>query len=76
MNQVIMCTHLTILQDSHIDITDGRKLNKKFCEDLISYFPFPTTSKSSSVIACVYVAAETCLPSRCLVTMGDTKTAR
>jgi hypothetical protein len=51
--------------------------NKKFCEEPISYFPWYGTghigndaSKNSSIVACVFVAAVTFLPSRCLATIG------
>jgi hypothetical protein len=51
--------------------------NKKFWEDLIAYFPRYDTdhidndaSKSSSTVACVFVAAVKFLPSRCLATIG------
>jgi hypothetical protein len=51
--------------------------NKKFWEELIAYFPWYDTghiendaSKNSSIVACVFVAAVTFLPSRGLATTG------
>jgi hypothetical protein len=51
--------------------------NKKFWEELIVYFPWYDTghiendaSNDSSIVACVFVAAVTFLPSRCLATVG------
>jgi hypothetical protein len=65
--------------------------NMKFWEQLIGFFPWndmdhnrKNTSKNSSILACVFVAAVTILrhwclaairgflPSRCLATEGDT----
>jgi hypothetical protein len=49
--------------------------NNKFWEELIAYFPWQDTesiendfSNNSSIVACVFVAAVTFLPSRCLAT--------
>jgi hypothetical protein len=53
------------------------KSNKKFCEELIAYFPWYDTgrienvSNNSSIVACVLVTAVTFLPSRCLATRGE-----
>jgi hypothetical protein len=51
--------------------------NKKFWEELIVYFPRydmdgieDDASFSSSIVACVFVAAVTSLSSRCLATIG------
>jgi hypothetical protein len=53
--------------------------NKKFWEELTSYFPFirygprkKDTHNNYSIAACVFVAAITFSPSRCLATIGDT----
>jgi hypothetical protein len=55
-------------------------LNKKFWEEVLAYFPFTrnwvfdarahtnTASNCSNAVARVLIAAETCLPSCCLVT--------
>jgi hypothetical protein len=55
-----------------------RKLNKKFCERLIVYFPSYGTdrteddvSSNSYIVTCVFVAMVTFLPSRCLEQMGE-----
>jgi hypothetical protein len=52
------------------------KLNKKFWEELIAYFPWYDTghiendaSKNYSIVACLFVTAATFLPSRCLATI-------
>jgi hypothetical protein len=53
-------------------------LNKKFweelivCSPLIRHGPNNDVSNNSSIVACVFVAAVTFLPSRYLATMGDT----
>jgi hypothetical protein len=53
------------------------KLNKKFWEELIVYFPWYDTghiendaSNNSSIVSCVFVTVITFLASRCLVTIG------
>jgi hypothetical protein len=50
--------------------------NKKFWEELISYFPWHDTghiendaSNNSSIVACVFFTAVTFLPTRCLATI-------
>jgi hypothetical protein len=51
-------------------------INKKFWEELMAYFPWYNTDliendvSNNSVVACVFVTAESFLPSRCLTTMG------
>jgi hypothetical protein len=52
--------------------------NKKFWEELIAYVSWYDTdhiennaSNNSSIVACVFVAAETFLTSRCLATRGE-----
>jgi hypothetical protein len=54
------------------------KIDKKFWEELIAYFPCYDTghvendaSNNSSVVACVFVTAVRFLPSRCLATIGE-----
>jgi hypothetical protein len=56
---------------------DETEKNKKFWDELIAYFPWYDTdriendvSNNSSIVACVFVAAATFLPSRCLATTG------
>jgi hypothetical protein len=50
--------------------------DKKFWEELITYFPWYDTghiedaSNNSSIVACVFVTTETFLPSRCLTKIG------
>jgi hypothetical protein len=53
-------------------------LNKEFWEQLIAYFPWYDTdciendaSNNSSILACAFVAAETCLLRCCLATIGE-----
>jgi hypothetical protein len=53
------------------------RLQKKFWEELIAYFPWydtdhieNDTSNNSSSVACVFVTAVTFLPSRCLAMIG------
>jgi hypothetical protein len=51
-------------------------LNKKLWEELIACFPWYDTghiendASKSSIVACVFVNAETFVPSRCLPTIG------
>jgi hypothetical protein len=52
-------------------------INMKFWEELIAYFPWYDTghiendaSNNCSIVACVFVTAETFLPSRCLAAIG------
>jgi hypothetical protein len=54
------------------------RMNKKFWEELIPYFPWCDTghiendaSKNSSIVMCVCVTAVTFLPSRCLATTEE-----
>jgi hypothetical protein len=54
----------------------NHKKKKTFWEDLIAHFPWYDTdhikndaSKNSSIVAYVFVTAETFLPSRCLATI-------
>jgi hypothetical protein len=54
---------------------DETKLNKKFWEELIAYFPLihdPNRKRhiQQFIYCCVFVAAVTCLPRRCLATTG------
>jgi hypothetical protein len=55
----------------------SEKYNKKFCEELIAYFPWYYTghiendaSNNSSTFACIFATAATFLPSRFLATIG------
>jgi hypothetical protein len=55
----------------------GKRVEKKFWEELIAYFPWyykghiaNDASNNSSVVACVFVTAVTFLPSSCLATIG------
>jgi hypothetical protein len=57
--------------------------NKKFCEELIAYFPWYDTghiendaSNNSSIVARVFVTAVTFLPNRCLATIGKFLSSR
>jgi hypothetical protein len=58
----------------HVSLQD--KVNKNVWEELIAYFPWydanriENVSNNSSIVACVFVTAETFLPSRCLATIG------
>jgi hypothetical protein len=70
---------IRMLPDSIFNI----RLNKKFWEELIAYFPRYDTghigkdaSNNSSTVACAFVTTRTFLPSRCLATIREFLTIR
>jgi hypothetical protein len=70
-----------VLRISHCCIFNHPNKNKKFWQELFTYFPLVRHAphkndafNNYSIGACVFVAAVTSLPSRCLATVGDTHT--